>query len=75
MRDIASHRSTEYSGRKIADLFADVRKQGALPVGVLRPSDESSTEWLSDINPSEQETITLPLKVVCIVKDNYSEKK
>ena len=65
----------EYSGRKIADLFADVRKQGALPVGVLRPSDESSTEWLSDINPSEQETITLPLKVVCIVKDSYSEKK
>ena len=65
----------EYSGRKIADLFSDVRRQGALPVGVLRPSDESSKEWISDINPSEQETITLPLKVVCIVQDNYKDEK
>ena len=65
----------EYSGRKIADLFADVRKQGGLPVGVLRPSDESSKEWVSEINPSEQESIVLPMKVVCIVQDNYTEKK
>ena len=65
----------EYSDRKIADLFADVRKQGGLPVGVLKPSDESSTEWVSEVNPSEQEIIVLPMKVVCIVKDNYTEKK
>ena len=64
----------EYSGRKIADLFADVRKQGALPVGVLRPSDESSREWVSEVNPSEKDTIVLPMKVVCIVQDNYTEK-
>ena len=65
----------EYSDRKIADLFADVRKQGGLPVGILKPSDESSTEWVSEVNPSEQEIIVLPIKVVCIVKDNYTEKK
>ena len=65
----------EYSDRKIADLFSDVRKQGGLPVGILKPSDESSTEWVSEVNPSEQEIIVLPMKVVCIVKDNYTEKK
>ena len=61
----------EYYGKKMGELFADVKKQGGLPLGVLRlpeNADASSSEWVSEVNPNEDEAIKLPMKVVCIVK-------
>ena len=69
----------EYSGKKIDELFADIRVQGALPVGVLRPSDKehegSVIEWESEVNPDGKTIIQTPMRVVCIVKDDTEIKK
>ena len=64
----------EYSGRKIEVLFSDVKKQGSLAVGILTPPEggaSSVSEWVSEVNPSEDKIISLPMKVVCIMKDNW----
>ena len=69
----------EYKGKKIREMFAYLRGEGGLPVGVITPPPASGhvpvSEWVSQVNPSEDMTITLPMKVVCIVKDNYSDSK
>ena len=68
----------EYYGKRIDELFADVKKEGGLPVGVLTPAEggnASVTDWESAINPPGDQVIKLPMKVVCIMKDSYAEKK
>ena len=69
----------EYRGEKISDLFEYCRKEGTLPIGILTPPDVPEkvpvSEWISTVNPDDDRVITLPMKVVCIVKDNYTEGK
>ena len=66
----------EFSGRPIGELFAHYRAKGVLPIGVLLPPEgaeaASMSEWLSRINPPLDETVSLPMKVVCIVKNNHA---
>ena len=67
----------EYRGRTIREMFAYLKSEGGLPVGVITPPPAQghvpSSEWISQVNPPESMTITLPMKVVCIVKDGTSK--
>ena len=67
----------DYRGRTIRDMFAYIKNEGVLPVGILTPPDMKghipASEWISNVNPPESMIITLPMKVVCIVKDNYQQ--
>ena len=67
----------EYRGRTIRDMFAYLKSEGGLPVGVITPPPAQghvpSSEWISQVNPPESMTITLPMKVVCIIKDGTSK--
>ena len=69
----------EFDGRTIADLFAYCKKGGALPLAVLTPPQDKMnvpvSEWESNVNPPDSMKVTLPMKVVCLVKDNYSNLK
>ena len=68
----------EYKGRTIRDMFDYLKSEGGLPVGVITPPTAAghipSSEWISQVNPPEDMTITLPMKVVCIVKDSGGRK-
>ncbi len=68
----------DYRGRKIRDMFDYLKSEGGLPVGVITPPAAAghipSSEWISQVNPPEDMTITLPMKVVCIVKDSGGRK-
>ena len=67
----------EYRGRTIREMFAYLKSEGGLPVGVITPPPAQghvpSSEWISQVNPPESMTITLPMKVVCIIKDGTSK--
>ena len=69
----------EFAGKTIRDMFEHFRETDALPIGIITPPDTNEkvpmSEWHSEVNPPQEQVITLPMKVVCIVKDNYSEKK
>ena len=69
----------EYKGKKMRDMFDYLKSEGGLPVGVITPPLAAghipSSEWISQVNPPEDMTITLPMKVVCIVKDSGVNKK
>ena len=72
----------DFDGKKISDLFAYCRKEKTLPVGILTPPENvsdkekiSASEWISTVNPDDDKIISLPMKVVCIVKDNYVDQK
>ena len=63
-----------FSGRTIEELFAHFSAQGMLPIGVIVPpegagADVPVADWTSHVNPSSDETVTLPMKVVCIVQN------
>ena len=63
----------EYFGKKITELFADVREQGGLPIGILTPPEgenSGKSEWVSEVDPPEDKIIRLPMKVVCIMRDS-----
>ena len=65
----------EFAGRTIGELFAHYRAQGVLPIGVIVPPEGAgkeapAAEWRSRVNPSRDETVVLPMKAVCIVKNN-----
>lgn len=66
----------DFNGRTVAELFGYCKKGGALPLAVLTPPegkrDVPVSEWVSQVNPSDEMKIKLPMKVVCLVKDNYS---
>ena len=68
----------DYNGRKIRDMFEYLRSEGGLPVGIITPPAGAghipASEWVSQVNPPEDMTITLPMKVVCIIKDTNSRK-
>ncbi|MDR1977504.1 MAG: potassium channel family protein [Synergistaceae bacterium] len=63
----------EFDGRFLGDFFARLRKERHLPVGIIAPPKDDPQApvglWLSQINPDEDLTVTLPMKVVCIVKN------
>ncbi|MBQ4468538.1 MAG: potassium channel protein [Synergistaceae bacterium] len=62
----------EFAGRKIQELFDYFKKHDALPIGILTPPEGPEvpvSEWTSTVNPSSEMIATLPMKVVCIVKD------
>ena len=67
----------EFEGKTIKDLFEYFRERNALPIGIITPPDIKGhvpvSEWISTVNPSPETVIKLPMKAVCIVKDNYSE--
>lgn len=70
----------DYRGKKIRDMFAFLKNEGGLPVGILTPpkgiaGHVPSSEWVSQVNPPEDMIISLPMKVVCIVKDDYADTK
>ena len=66
---------SQYKGRTIDELFADLKRQGVLPVGVIAPDKPGAlvSEWKSYVNPDGNMRVTLPMKAVCIVKDNWEE--
>ena len=51
------------------------KKQDILPIGILAPDREGApvSEWVSAVNPDGKMKVTLPMKAVCIVKDNWTE--
>ena len=67
----------DYRGRRIREMFAFLRSEGGLPVGILTPPKTDghvpSSEWVSHVDPPENMVISLPMKVVCIVKDSYGD--
>ena len=67
----------EYEGKTIDELFAALKAEEVLPIGILRPGKPGDcvSEWVSTVNPSGTMTVTLPMKAVCIVKDNYTDSK
>ena len=68
----------DYRGKTIREMFTYLKGEGGLPVGVLTPPKMDghvpSSEWVSQVNPPENMTITLPMKVVCIVKDSFANQ-
>lgn len=67
-----------YKGRTVHDMFEYLRGEGALPIGIITPPAGSghvpASAWISQVNPPENMTVTLPMKVVCIVKDSGGKK-
>ena len=68
---------SQYKGRTIDELFADLKSQGILPVGIIAPDKPGAlvSEWKSQVNPDGNMRVTLPMKAVCIVKDDWTEKR
>ncbi|MBQ7216768.1 MAG: NAD-binding protein [Synergistaceae bacterium] len=68
---------SQYKGRTIDELFSDLKRQGILPVGVIAPDKPGApvSEWKSYVNPDGNMTVALPMKAVCIVKDDWTEKR
>ena len=50
-----------------------------ISIGVLTPPRMDghipSSEWVSQVNPPDNMVITLPMKVVCIVKDSGGDQE
>ena len=67
----------EFENKTIKDLFDHFRENEALPIATITPPDSGEkvpvSEWISTVSPSEKNIVKLPMKVVCLVKDNYSE--
>ena len=66
----------EHKGKTIDEVFAAMKKQDILPIGIIAPEEEGDPvpEWVSMVNPDGKLRVTLPMKVVCIVQDNWSGK-
>lgn len=64
----------EYEGRTVGTLFEAFRARGVLPVGIIVPLDGGGavpvSQWSSRIDPSYGDIVELPMKVVCIRKNN-----
>jgi voltage-gated potassium channel len=63
----------EFAGRTVGQLFEHYQSQGLLPVGLTVPPEEDPelpvAQWQSYVDPPLEESITLPMKVVCIKKN------
>ncbi|MBQ7155009.1 MAG: potassium channel protein [Synergistaceae bacterium] len=68
---------SEHEGKTIDTVFAELKEQDILPIGILAPGREGApvSDWVSTVNPDGKLKITLPMKAVCIVKDNYAGNK
>lgn len=65
---------SEFEGRSMGQLFDHFRAQNLLPIGVILPPDGEGDEvpvsdWTSRVNPPLDTPVTLPMKVVCVVKN------
>lgn len=73
--------SYDYEGKTIGEMFEYCKSEGAFPVAVITPPEGADmkkvpvSEWNSEVNPPADKRIELPMKVVCFVKDTFSEKK
>ena len=57
----------QWEGKTLGELFASLRAENDLPLGVMRRGPSTKTEeWIHEINPSEDSVVSLPLKVVYI---------
>ena len=67
----------KFSGRTIDELFAALKDGEVLPIGILVPEEAGApvSEWVSVVNPDGKSKVTLPMKAVCIVRDNWTESK
>ena len=68
----------KYAGKTIDEMFASLkREQDILPIGIIAPETEGApvSEWVSAVNPDGNMRVTLPMKAVCIVRDNWTETK
>ena len=63
----------KFEGSKVSDVFEEFQKDGNLPIALITAPDKNSnipvSEWISDVNPDRGKIISLPSKIVCIVKD------
>lgn len=66
----------EFNGHTVKELFSHFNGQG-LPIGIIIPPEGSGkipvSEWISEVNPPHDMIVKTPAKIVCIVKDNYSD--
>ena len=68
----------EFEGKTVKEMFEYFREHEALPIGIITPPENVTghvpvSEWVSTVNPPLDTVIKFPMKVVCIVKDNYTE--
>lgn len=69
----------EFDGRTIKELFEHFSEHDAIPIATITPPEHKDgehvpvSEWISTVMPERDKVIKLPMKVVCLVKDNYSE--
>lgn len=69
----------EFEGRTIKELFEHFSGNDAIPIATITPPPHKDgehvpvSEWISTVMPDKELTVKLPMKVVCLVKDNYSE--
>ncbi len=70
----------EFEGKNVKELFEHFQENGAIPLATITPPEGSNgkdvpvSEWISNVAPPHDTVIKLPMKVVCLVKDNYSKK-
>ena len=65
--------ASEYEGETVGTLFGMYRKDGYLPVGIILPPQNEPDAplglWRSRVNPPEADRVRLPMKIVCIAKN------
>ena len=66
-----------HEGKTIDEVFAELKKQDVLPIGILAPDREGApvSEWVSTVNPDGKMKAVLPMKAVCIVRDDWTKDK
>ena len=64
----------EFEGQTVGALFDHFRRQNLLPVGVIVPPEDDSnamvSQWVSRVDPPLDTVVTLPMKAVCIRKND-----
>lgn len=64
-----------FNGKTVRELFENFKASGSLPIGIITPPEDGQevpvSEWTSTVNPDLNLKVTLPMKVVCIVKNKY----
>ncbi len=63
--------AAEWDGKTAGALFASMRAEGDLPLGLMMPDSTSaaSERWLHSINPPDDTVIKLPMRAVFIAHD------
>ena len=64
--------TSEHEGKTIDEVFAALKKQGILPIGIIAPDREDApvSEWVSTANPDGGLKVTLPMKAVYIIRNS-----